>query len=170
MSEVQKYLDDFKRSIISEAKRNLRKQKTTGDLSKSLKSRVKESQNSIEITFKMKAYGFFQDRGVKGKEKGKSLSGFKYKDKAPPPKAFDKWAIKKLPKATRNSKGQFVSRKSLTFALSRYIQKNGIKPTLFFTKPFEKHFKRLPEEIIEKYKLDIEKLFNQIESTNLKDK
>jgi hypothetical protein len=118
----------------------------------------------------MKAYGFFQDRGVKGKEKGKSLSGFKYKDKAPPPKAFDKWAIKKLPKATRNSKGQFVSRKSLTFALSRYIYKNGIKPTLFFTKPFEKHFKRLPEEIIEKYKLDIEKLFNQIESTNLKDK
>ena len=170
MSEVQKYLDDFKRSIISEAKRNLRKQKTSGDLSKSLKSRVKESKNSIEITFKMKAYGFFQDRGVKGKEKGKSLSGFKYKDKAPPPKAFDKWAIKKLPKATRNSKGQFVSRKSLTFALSRYIYKNGIKPTLFFTKPFEKHFKRLPEEIIEKYKLDIEKLFNQIESTNLKDK
>ena len=170
MSEVQKYLDDFKRSIISEAKRNLRKQKTSGDLSKSLKSRVKESQNSIEITFKMKAYGFFQDRGVKGTEKGKSLSGFKYKDKAPPPKAFDKWAIKKLPKATRNSKGQFVSRKSLTFALSRYIYKNGIKPTLFFTKPFEKHFKRLPEEIIEKYKLDIDKLFNQIESTNLKDK
>jgi hypothetical protein len=170
MSEVQKYLDDFKRSIISEAKRNLRKQKTSGDLSKSLKSRVKESKNSIEITFKMKAYGFFQDRGVKGKEKGKSLSGFKYKDKAPPPKAFDKWAIKKLPKATRNSKGQFVSRKSLTFALSRYIYKNGIKPTLFFTKPFEKHFKRLPEEIIEKYKLDIDKLFNQIESTNLKDK
>ena len=170
MSEVQKYLDDFKRSIISEAKRNLRKQKTSGDLSKSLKSRVKESQNSIEITFKMKAYGFFQDRGVKGTEKGKSLSGFKYKDKAPPPKAFDKWAIKKLPKATRNSKGQFVSRKSLTFALSRYIYKNGIKPTLFFTKPFEKHFKRLPEEIIERYKLDIYKLFNQIESTNLKDK
>lgn len=170
MSEVQKYLDDFKRSIISEAKRNLRKQKTSGDLSKSLKSRVKESQNSIEITFKMKAYGFFQDRGVKGTEKGKSLSGFKYKDKAPPPKAFDKWAIKKLPKATRNSKGQFVSRKSLTFALSRYIYKNGIKPTLFFTKPFEKHFKRLPEEIIERYKLDIDKLFNQIESTNLKDK
>ena len=173
MSEVQKYLDEFKRSIISEAKRNLRKQKTTGDLSKSLKSRVKESPNSIEITFQMKPYGFFQDQGVKGTERGKSLSNFKYKkgkENAPPPRVFDKWAIKKLPQATRNSKGQFVSRKSLTFALSRHIQKNGIKPTLFFTKPFEKHFKKLPEEIIERYKLDIDKLFNQIEDTNLKDK
>ncbi|BAQ92768.1 hypothetical protein [uncultured Mediterranean phage uvMED] len=170
MSEVQKYLDEFKRSVISEAKRNLRKQKHTGNLSKSLKSRVKESKNSIEITFKMNAYGFFQDRGVKGKKSGKSLSGFKYRDKAPPPKAFDKWAVKKLPNATRNEKGQFVSRKSLTFALSRHIYNHGIKPTLFFTKPFEKHLKRLPDELIERYKLDIEKLFSQIGKSNLKDK
>lgn len=170
MSEVQKYLDEFRKKVLSEAKRNLRKQKTSGDLSKSLKSRVKESQNSIEITFKMKAYGFFQDRGVKGKESGKSLSGFKYKDKAPPASAFSQWAVKKLPKATRNSKGQFVSRKSLQFALAKHIYKKGIKPTLFFTKPYEKNFKKLPEEIIKRYNLDIEKLFNQIESTNLKDK
>ena len=109
MSEVQKYLDEFKRSIISEAKRNLRKQKTSGDLSKSLKSRVKESPNSIEITFRMKAYGFFQDRGVHGTEKSKlyrvtlKVVPTRYTDKAPPPKAFDKWAVKKLPKATRNT-------------------------------------------------------------------
>lgn len=173
MSEVQKYLDEFRKKVLSEAKRNLRKQNTSGDLSKSLKSRVKESQNSIEITFNMKPYGFFQDRGVRGTEKGKSLDNFKYKKgakNAPPPRVFDKWAIKKLPKQTRDSKGRFVSRKSLTFALSRHIQKNGIKPTLFFTKPYEKNFKNLPEEIIKRYNLDIEKLFNQIESTNLKDK
>lgn len=173
MDEVQKYLDEFRRNIISEAKRNLRKQKTSGNLSKSLKSRVKASKNSIEITFKMDAYGFFQDRGVRGTHKGKSLDGFKYKrgpSNAPPPRAFDKWAVKKLPQATRDKKGRFVSRKSLTFALSRYIQKNGIKPTLFFTKPFEKHFKRLPQEIIKRYNLEVDKLFKQIEKSNLKDK
>ena len=98
------------------------------------------------------------------------MSGFKYKDKAPPASAFSQWAIKKLPKQTRDSKGRFVSRKSLQFALARHIYKKCIKPTLFFTKPFEKHFKKLPEEIIERYKLDIDKLFNQIEGTNLKDK
>ena len=173
MSEVQKYLDEFKRSVISEAKRNLRKQKTTGDLSKSLKSRVKESKNSIEISFSMKAYGFFQDRGVHGKKSSYIVnkgSPYKYRDKAPPPEAFDKWAVKKLPNATRNEKGQFASRKSLTFALSRHIYNHGIKATLFFTKPFEKHLKRLPDELIERYKLDIEKLFSQIEKSNLKDK
>jgi len=173
MSEVQKYLDEFRKKVLSEAKRNLRKQKTSGDLSKSLKSKVKESRNSIEITFNMKAYGFFQDRGVHGKKSSyieNKGSPYKYKDKAPPPKAFDKWAVKKLPKATRNSKGQFVSRKSLTFALSRHIYNHGIKATLFFTKPFTKHTNNLPTDIIEKYNLDLEKLFSQIESTNLKDK
>ena len=49
MSEVQKYLDEFRKKVLSEAKRNLRKQKTSGDLSRSLKSKVKESKNSIEI-------------------------------------------------------------------------------------------------------------------------
>jgi len=170
MSEVQKYLDEFRKNIISEAKRNLRKQKTSGELSKSLKSRVKESPNSIEITFKMKPYGFFQDRGVKGKKSGKSLSGYKYKRKAPPASAFSQWAIKKLPKQTRNSKGQFVSRKSLQFALARHIYNHGIKPTLFFTKPFEKHYRRLPDELIKRYKLDVDKLFKQIEKTTLKNK
>tara|TARA_R100001480_G_scaffold19465_1_gene28924 strand:- start:737 stop:1249 length:513 start_codon:yes stop_codon:yes gene_type:complete len=167
MTEVQKYLDEFKKNVISEAKRNLRKQKASGDLSKSLKSRVKESPNSIEITFGMKPYGFFQDRGVKGKKSGKSLSGYKYKDKAPPASAFSQWAIKKMPRQTRDSKGRFVSRKSLQFALARHIYNHGIKPTLFFTKPFEKHFRRFPDKLIERYKLDVDKLFSQIEDSNL---
>ena len=173
MSEVQKYLDEFRKNIISEAKRNLRKQKSSGDLSKSLKSRVKESPNSIEITFKMKPYGFFQDRGVKGTESGKSLSDYKYKkgkENRPSPKHFHKWAMRKGLKGTRNSKGQFQSITSLKFALATIIQKRGIKPTLFFTKPFEKHYKRLPSELVKRYKLDIDKLFSQIEKTNLKDK
>lgn len=171
MSEVQKYLDEFKRSVISEAKRNLRKQNTTGNLSKSLKSRVKESKNSIEITFNMEPYGFFQDRGVKGKKSGRSLSGFKYKDKAPPTKAFHRWAIKKGITTGKDPKtGRFVSIKSLKFALSRHIYNHGIKPTLFFTKPFEKHYKKFPDEIIKRYGLDVEKLFSQIEKINLKDK
>jgi hypothetical protein len=38
---------------------------------------------------------------------------------------------------------------------------NGIKPSLFFTKPFEAAYKQLPEELVEKYGLDALKLFNQ---------
>jgi len=39
---------------------------------------------------------------------------------------------------------------------------------LFFTKPFEKYYKRLPDELVEKYGLDMEKLFTQITDENFK--
>jgi hypothetical protein len=70
--------------------------------------------------------------------------------------------------APRDIKGKFKSRKGLNFALARSIFEKGIKPTMFFTKPFEKYYKKLPEELIEKYGLDMEQLFDQITKSNFK--
>jgi hypothetical protein len=83
-----------------------------------------------------------------------------YRQEPPPPKAFDKWIVRKG-LTPRNSAGQFTSRKSLQFALSRFIFKNGIKPSLFFTRPFENAYKKLPQDLLEKYGLDAIKLFNE---------
>ena len=166
---IQDLLNDFRSNVIREAKRNLTSQNTSGRLSKSLKSYVKESKNSIQISFEMEDYGFFQDRGVQGTKSGKSLDGYKYTNKMPPPKAFDKWIVKKGFKDTiRDKKGRFVKRKGLAFIIARSIFEKGIKPTLFFTKPFEKFYKRLPNELVEKYGLDMEKLFTQITDENFK--
>jgi hypothetical protein len=44
----------------------------------------------------------------------------------------------------------------------------GIKPTLFFTKPFEKYYKNLPKELEEKYGLDMINLFDTITAENFK--
>ena len=172
---IQDLLNDFRSNVIREAKRNLTSQNTSGRLSKSLKSYVKESKNSIQISFEMDDYGFFQDRGVKGVKSGKSLDGYRYTRRGgqgslkgmPPPKAFDKWNVKKGI-APRDEKGKFIKRKSLNFLIARSIFEKGIKPTLFFTKPFEKYFKRLPDELVEKYGLDMEKLFTQITDENFK--
>ena len=164
---IQDLLNDFRDNVIREAKSNLSSQNTSGKLKDSLKSVVKESKNSIQISFEMEDYGFYQDRGVQGKKSGKSLDGYKYTNKMPPPSAFDKWNIKKGI-APRDKQGKFIKRKSLNFLIARSIFNKGIKPTLFFTKPFEKYFKRLPDELVEKYGLDIEKLFNQITSENFK--
>ena len=164
---IQDLLNDFRSNVIREAKKNLTSQNTSGRLSKSLKSYVKESKNSIQISFEMEDYGFYQDRGVQGKKSGKSLDGYKYTNKMPPPKAFDKWNIKKGI-APRDKKGKFIKRKSLNFLIARSIFEKGIKPTLFFTKPFEKYYKRLPDELVEKYGLDMEKLFTQITDENFK--
>lgn len=167
--DVQQSLDKFKEGVIRDTKKNLQRQTSTGTLSNSLVGKAKKSKNSVEISFTMKAYGFFQDRGVQGKKGGKSLEGYKYTDKAPPASAFSQWAIKKFPEQTRNSKGQFVSRKSLQFALANHIFNYGIKPTLFFTKPFEKHYKKLPPELIAKYGLKIDKLLKKVIDDNIKD-
>ena len=42
--------------------------------------------------------------------------------------------------------------------IARSIYNKGIKPSLFFTKPFQKAFKNLDKDIIEAYKLDVEEL------------
>ena len=116
LENVQDILDDFKSNIIREAKKNLASQSTSGKLRDSLKGYVKESKNSIQVSFEMEEYGFFQDRGVKGKKSGKSLDGYKYTNKMPPAKAFDKWSVRKGI-APRDKNGKFIKRKSLNFLI-----------------------------------------------------
>ena len=170
--ETNKYLDQLKDKIISEARSNLSKgrQNAFGKLSKSLEGTIKQSRNSIDINFDMESYGFFQDRGVQGKESGKSYSGFKYNRKRPPIKSILPWIKKRGLKGRNKKTGKFTTHKSLAFAIANSIYKKGIKPTLFFTKPFEKYAKKIPKEIIERYEIDLLRLFNSIENRNLKDK
>ena len=160
-------LKEFEQKVVQAAKDNLTKQNTSGDLSKSIKGDVKQMPNSIRVFFEMNEYGFYQDRGVKGTKSGKSLDNFAYTNKMPPPKAFDKWTVRKGI-APRDVKGKFQSRKGLNFAIARSIFEKGIKPTMFFTKPFEKAYKQLPQELIEKYGLDMENLLLSIIDENFK--
>ena len=108
----------------------------------------------MTVDFSMEDYGLFQDKGVSGKRK-KYKTPYTYKSKMPPPKKLDKWIVRKGI-APRNEKGQLMTRKSLQFVIARGIYFNGIKPSLFFTKPFDKAFKRMPNELIQKYGLDVD--------------
>ena len=160
-TEVQKELERFRDYVISQSRRNLSRLKKNSSkrLYQSIKGDVKAMPNSISIQFTMEDYGIFQDVGVSGKKK-KYNTPYSYKSKMPPPKAFDKWIVRKG-LSPRTKGGQFKNRKSLSFAIARSVFMNGIKPSLFFTKPFESAYKRLPEELVEKYGLDALKLFNQ---------
>ena len=160
-------LKEFEQKVVQAAKDNLSKQNTSGELSKSIKGDVKQMPNSIRVFFEMNEYGFYQDRGVKGTKGGKSLDNFAYTNKMPPPKAFDKWTVRKGI-APRDVKGKFQSRKGLNFAIARSIFEKGIKPTMFFTKPFEKAYNQLPQELIDKYGLDMENLLLSIIDENFK--
>ena len=158
-SELQIELEKFRDQVIEEAKENLRRLgKDGGKLIDSIEGRVQANENSFEMEFSMEDYGIFQDKGVSGKRK-KYNTDFTYKDKMPPPRAFDKWIVRKGI-APRN-KGKFASRKSLQFMIARGVYMNGIKPSLFFTKPFEKAFKKLPDTLVEAFGLDAVKLFDE---------
>ena len=155
--EVRKELEKFKNAVIKESRNNLKNMRkdTFGKLSKSLRGQVKVSKNSFEFDFMMEEYGIYQDKGVSGIKK-KYNTPHKYTNKMPPTKALDKWIVKKGI-APRDAKGKFTSREGLKFAIARKIYINGIKPSLFFTKPFEKYYKRLPNQLITKYGLDLDK-------------
>ena len=171
LSNVKDELNRFAKYVISQSRANLTrgKKNSSKELYNSLDSNVKVSKNSFELTFLMEEYGVFQDKGVKGTKSNyveNKDSPFSYKSKGgknglkgmPPPKAFDKWIIRKGLKGIRDNKGQFISRKSLQFMIARSVFEKGVKASLFFTKPFEKGFKGLNKDLVEAYKLDVEAL------------
>ena len=158
LANVKDELNRFAKYVISQSRANLTrgKKNSSKDLYNSLDSEVKVSKNSFELSFLMEEYGVFQDKGVSGVKK-KYSTPYAYTTKMPPPSKMDKWIVKKGI-APRDKNGKFISRKSLQFMIARSIFNNGIKPSLFFTKPFEKAFKNLNKDLVEAYKLDVEQL------------
>ena len=157
--EVQEAIDKFRKYVVQQSKSNLTKQKKNASKSlyNSIKGVSKVNPNSISLYFEMEAHGVFQDKGVSGKEK-KYNTPYSYKSKMPPTKALDKWVVRRGI-APRDAKGRLISRKSLKFLIARGIYRNGIKPSLFFTKPFEVAYDRLPDELVEAYGIDIINLY-----------
>jgi len=186
MNNHQETLNKFIAYVVSQAKRNLtiKDKKASGKLYDSIQGEAKQFPNSIGIYFEMENYGFFQDKGVKGANPNALPNGSKWKgvQKAPNsqfkfgsgsgPKggltrSLDKWIIRKGI-APRNSQGKFISRAGLKFVIARSIFMSGIKPSLFFTKPFEAAFKKLPDDLVTSYGLDVVDLFDSIMKPNLK--
>jgi hypothetical protein len=160
LDNFKRALEEFRDKVVEESKKNLRKEgKGGGKLENELKGgEVKVTDRSLQFEIEMPYYGVFQDKGVSGVEK-KYNTPYSYKRKGsglkgmPPPSKLDKWTVRKGI-APRDEKGRFLSRKSLQFLIARSIFYNGIKPSLFFTKPFEKYAKGLPKELEQAFALD----------------
>ena len=158
LENVQAELNAFAKYVVSQSRANLTrgKKNASKDLWNSLKYNVKVSKNSFELSFLMEEYGMYQDKGVSGIKK-KYNTPYSYKDKMPPPRKLDKWIVRKGI-APRDKNGKFMSRKTLQFLIARSIFTKGIKPSLFFTKPFNKAFKNLDKDLVDAFRLDVEKL------------
>ena len=168
--EVQKALDRFKDHIISQAKRNLtnKDKNVSKKLYNSIEGEVKVFPNSIGMYFSMEDYWAYQDLGVKGKNSASKAPQSPYRfgsgtgKKGGLTAAMEKWVTQRRIQFKDRKSGKFMSYKSTAWLMTRSIYSKGIKPSLFFTKPFEAAYKNLPNELIDKYGLEASKLFNDI--------
>lgn len=165
--ETIKALERFKKHVITQSKRNLtnKDKNVRKTLWNSIGGNIfaSKSNSSIGLYFEMEEYGQYQDLGVKGKTSSNKAPESPYKfgtgtgKKGGLTQGIEKW-VNARRFQFRDENGKFLSYKSTAFIITRSIYNKGLKPSYFFTKPFEAAFKNLPEELVEKYKLDLEQL------------
>jgi hypothetical protein len=163
--ELEAYLNGFGKYVIQQSRSNLTKQRKNVDknLYNSLNFEKNVSKNSFQLSFNMKDYGKFQDKGVKGKTSSSKAPNSPFRfgsgtgEKGGLTEGIKEWVRKKRFQFKDRKTGKFLSYESTAFLISRSIYHTGIKPSLFFTKPFEKAFQTMPDEVVKAYGLDVEK-------------
>jgi hypothetical protein len=178
-SGLQDALDKFKASVIKQARTNLTKGRApfgshnnTRKLYNSLKGQAKVYAKGYSLSFEMEDYGFYQDKGVRGKRSNSRAPKSPYKfgsgtgAKGGLTEGIQRWVkarkfqFRQRDPETKKSTGKFLSYDATAWIITRSIYAKGLRPTLFFTKPFEAAYKRLPQELVNDLKIDLEKIFN----------
>jgi hypothetical protein len=168
-TETQKALERFRNHVVSVSKRNLTKgnKNVSKKLYNSIRGDVKAMPNSMSVQFYMEDYGAFQDLGVKGKKSSSKAPNSPFKfgsgtgQQGGLRKGIFDWVKKRRFQFKDRKSGRFLSYESTAFLITRGIYNKGMKPSMFFTKPFEAAYKNLPDELVQSFGLDTEKLFNQ---------
>ena len=175
LDETREALNKFAKYVVQQSRSNLTKsdKNVSKELYNSLGYDLNVSKNSFSLSLLMEDYGVFQDKGVKGKTSSAKApnSPFQFGSgtgkKGGLTNGIDKW-VRRRRFQFRDKKGRFMSYQSTAFLITRSIYNKGIKPSMFFTKPFEKAFKGLNEELIKAYALDVEKFMATTIKDNLK--
>jgi hypothetical protein len=189
LKETRDALNKFAKYVIQQSRNNLSKSKKnfSKQLYNSLDYDLNVSKNSFSLSILMEDYGLFQNKGVKGKDPSKVSKNAKIKGQQAPNSPYKfgsgnysgKWAnfvgklevwAKKKNIRLRDEKGRFKrgNYKTIAQVIAGNIYNRGIKPSMFFTKPFEKAFKDLPEELILSFGLDLERFIDFTIKDNLK--
>lgn len=162
--ETLSTLEAFNKYVIKQARTNLTKgnRNVSKKLYDSLKSQSKVNPNSIENYIEMEQYGQYLDLGVKGKVSGQRApkSPFKFGSgtgkKGGLTEGIRGWVKARRFQFRNRETGKFMSYEQTAQLITRSIYLKGTKPTLFFSRPFELGFEKLPDELVNAYGLDIE--------------
>lgn len=177
LDNTEDILEKFAKRVIQQSRTRLTKGKMNVDkkLYNSLKYDLKVYPTAFMLQFLMEDYGAFVDEGVKGTKSSAKApnSKFRYKESSnlvgleAATGVFGKWAKKKGFRL-RGPKGKFAkgTYKRMGFILAQSIKKKGIKATHFFSRSFEQTYDKLPKELIDAYKLDLEEFLTSTTSGN----
>ena len=167
LKNLDDILNKYAKYVVQQAKSNLTKdQKGAGALYNSISYDVEQVASDFLVDFLMEDYGVFVDEGVKGANPSLVKNGiqkaprspYKYKSKRPPLKPLMQWAkMKKIRFRDKDGKFRKGGYKTIGFWLQERIFAQGLKPSLFFTKPFNKAFSQMPDDLVKAFALDIEK-------------
>jgi hypothetical protein len=175
LEKVNKTIQMFRDYVIREAKDNLKRtgHNNTSSLANSLKGEIVTDDNYAIVGFTMNDYGTFVDLGVKGKTSSNKAPNSPYKfgsgtgRKGGLTQGINKWVKQKGFQFRDKKTGRFLSYDSTAYLITRSIFHKGIKPSLFFTKPFEAGYKKYIEvDLIKAFGQDVETMVDY----NLKDK
>ena len=185
LTNTKESLEKFRKFVAQQSRSRLTKGKKNDSkgLYKKLDGVLKVSPNSFNLSWDL-GYGTFQDLGVKGADPSKVSPNAKITGQQAPNSPYrfgtgsakgkwgqfiaslEKWAKRKnlrlrefkTVKGKKVSTGKYVkgNYKSIAYVVAGNIYNRGLKPSLFFTKPFEQGFKKLPDELLEAYGLDVE--------------
>lgn len=174
LKHTEEALRKFAKAVIKQARTRLTKEghNVSSKLYNSLDYALDVDNGSAYLLFSMMPYGEFIDKGVRGTKSspiGTAKSPFKYKESSAVmgmeyhTGTFAEWAKRKRIRL-RDDKGKFKkgNYKSIGFVIARSVKEKGIKPSFFFTKPFEQQFKNLPKELVESFGLDAENFLDII--------
>ena len=166
LKNLQAELNAFGKYVVQQSRSNLTKGKhnVTKGLYDSIKYDLTDNKGNYDLAFIMDEYGTFLDKGVKGanpslvkdgKQKGGN-SPYSFKSKRPPMQPLADWA-KKRNIRLRDKEGKFKkgNYRTIGFILQRSIFAQGIKPSMFFTKPFLVAFDRYPQLLTKAFAQDI---------------
>jgi hypothetical protein len=174
MLEVEKVITKFRDYVIQQSRSNLSKssKNNSKELYNSLKGEVVTENNYTIVGFQMADYGTFVDLGVKGKTSSNKAPNSPYQfgsgtgKKGGLTQGINQWVKQKGFQFRDRKSGRFLSYESTAYLITRSIFHKGIKPSLFFTKPFEEGYKKyINTDLIKAFGQDIETMVDY----NLKD-
>ena len=173
---LEAFLKKFGKSVVRNSRRRLKKEKGNTNLSKSIKYKVEEKKGNLNVTFSMDKYGPFLDKGVKGKNPSNISPNAKIKGQQAPKSPYKfgsgtkrgtfKQFVKKMAVFAQKKNIRFRQGKTGKFAKGNYqsigyiiasnIYNRGLKPTMFFSKPFGQAMKTYAKKASEAIAKDIE--------------